>query len=97
MSVLDYFIRTAECRICRLCDIRPREPVEPARLQRALEKMALARSGSIPKRLPIRITGGSDGCCRVIDGNTTYHALVVLGETDGLVETVGTGDDDPPL
>ncbi|WP_028324358.1 hypothetical protein [Desulfatirhabdium butyrativorans] len=88
MSVFDYFIQTSGSRICPVGNILPREAADPARLARALEKMALARSGIIPKRLPIRVVSVSNGGYRVVDGNTTYHALVALGETNGLVEMV---------
>ena len=88
MSVLDYFIQTSGSRICPISEIRPREPADSERLARALQKMALARSGIIPKRLPIRVISVSGGGYRVVDGNTTYHALVALGEPDGVVEMV---------
>lgn len=88
MSVFDYFIQTSRSRVCPVGSIQPREPADPARLARALEKMALARSGVIPKRLPIRVVSVSGGVYRVVDGNATYHALVALGETNGLVEMV---------
>lgn len=86
MSAFDYFIQTPDCRVCPVCSLQPREPADPERLARALEKMALARLGLIPRRLPIRVIRVSDGCYRVIDGNTTCHALVALGEPDGVVE-----------
>lgn len=88
MSVSDYFIQSSGSRICPLSEIRPREPAYPERLARALEKMALARSGIIPKRLPIRVISVSGGGYRVVEGNTTYHALVALGEPNGVVEMV---------
>lgn len=92
MSVFDYFIQTERSRLLQLSRIQPREAVDPVRLDRALEKMALAKSGILPKRLPLRIRRDASGTYRVIDGNTTYHALVQLGEVVGLVEDLGEGD-----
>lgn len=92
MSVFDYFIQTERSKTLPLSQIQPREAVDPVRLERALERMALAKSGILPKRIPIRIRWDASGTYRVIDGNTTYHALVQLGEDAGLVEVFGEGD-----
>uniref|UniRef100_A0A7C4RUW2 ParB/Sulfiredoxin domain-containing protein n=1 Tax=Desulfatirhabdium butyrativorans TaxID=340467 RepID=A0A7C4RUW2_9BACT len=89
MSVFDYFIPTERSRILPLSRIQPREAVDPVRLERALEKMALAKSGILPKRRPIQVSCNPSGNYRVIDGNTTYYALVQLGEDAGVVEVVG--------
>ncbi len=86
MSVYDYFLQTEKSRILPLSEIQAREPADPDRLERALEKMAMAKSGIRPKRLPMRVLRQSSGKYRVIDGNTTYHALIVLGERAVVVE-----------
>ncbi|MEW6260395.1 MAG: hypothetical protein AB1547_10895 [Thermodesulfobacteriota bacterium] len=86
MSVFDYFLQTTTSRILSLSEIQAREPVDPDRLKRALEKMVLAKLGILPRRLPMRVVRDSSGKYRVIDGNTTYHALIALGEKTGVVE-----------
>lgn len=86
MSAFDYFLQTAKSRILSLSEIQAREPADPDRLERALEKMALAKSGILSRRLPMRVVLDSSGKYRVIEGNTTYHALVALGERAGVVE-----------
>jgi hypothetical protein len=48
--------------------------------------MAAAACGAQPKRLPLTVISRGDGCYQVVDGNSTFHALLELGEHEAIVE-----------
>lgn len=77
---------TPSCRMVPVVKIFPRETPDPMRVQRALVLMAAAAQGVGPKRQPLAVTNREDGCYQIIDGNSTWHALLELGEREAVVE-----------
>lgn len=86
--VSPYFKTTATSVVMPLAHLIRREAPDPERLKNAHERMAAARQGMFAKRKPIGVVDLGDGTFRVVDGNTTFHALLALGETEAVVEVL---------
>jgi hypothetical protein len=87
-AVSPYFKTTAFSIVMPLALLVRREAPDPERLKNAHERMTAARQGTFPKRKPIGVVGLGDGTFRVVDGNTTFHALLEMGETAAVVEVL---------
>ncbi len=87
-----YFKTTATSVVMPLAHLVRREAPDPGRLKNAHERMAAARRGTFEKRKPIGVAALDDGTFRVVDGNTTFHALLELGETEAVVEVLENGN-----
>jgi hypothetical protein len=83
-----YFKQTATSVVMPLAHLIRREAPDPQRLKNAHERMAAARRGTFAKRKPIGVVDLGDGTFRVVDGNTTFHALLELGESEAVVEVL---------
>jgi hypothetical protein len=81
-----YFKDTFSSVTMKLSDMIPRELPDPERLKKAHALMAAAKKGMFEKRKPIYVADMGNGKYKVLDGNTTLHALLELGETDAVVE-----------
>jgi hypothetical protein len=84
-----YFKITATSVMMPLSNLVAREAPDPQRLKNAHGRMAAARQGSFEKRKPIGVVDMGSGKFKVVDGNTTFHALLELGETEAVVEVLG--------
>jgi hypothetical protein len=71
-----------------LSHLIPREAADPQRLKNARLRMAAAKAGTFAKRKPIGVLDFGNGKFKVVDGNTTFHALLELGETEAVVEVL---------
>jgi hypothetical protein len=81
-----FFISTPGSCVLPLAHIRPREGPDPARVRNARALMDAAALGTHPKRRPLSVTPCGNDCYRVVDGNSTFHALLEIGESDAIVE-----------
>ena len=81
-----FFIITPTSLVLPLASIIPREPPDPARVRRALTLMTAAACGAHPKRQPVTVIFQGDGRYQIVDGNSTFHALLELGEQEAVVE-----------
>jgi hypothetical protein len=82
-----YFINTPGSCVLPLARLLPREAPDPARVRRARALMdAAAALGTNPKRHPLSVTPCGNDCYRVVDGNSTFHALLEIRECDAVVE-----------
>jgi len=81
-----FFTITPASQMVPLEKIFPREAPNPVRVRRAHALMAAAARGTGPKRQPITVNATRDGCYRVVDGNSTFHALLELGVPEAVVE-----------
>ncbi len=86
--VSPYFKTTATSVVMPLAHLVRREAPDPERLKNAHERMAGARQGTFEKRKPIGVVDLGNGTFRVVEGNTTFHALLELGETEAVVEVL---------
>lgn len=73
------------CLILPVSSILPRQAPDPARVKKALAKMSAAARGLGPKRPPLTVAAMEDGRYLLLDGNSTLHALLILGEQDAAV------------
>jgi hypothetical protein len=48
--------------------------------------MTAAARGAHPRRPPLSVISRGDGCYQIVDGNSTFHALLEIGERDAIVE-----------
>jgi hypothetical protein len=83
-----FFAITPTSRVLPLARIFPREPPDPVRIRRALALMAAAARGAHPKRQPLSVITTDDGCYQIVAGNSTFHALLELGEQEAVVEII---------
>ena len=83
-----YFKTTATSGVMPLALLVRREAPDPERLKNAHGRMAAARRGTLEKRKPFGVVDLGDGTFRVVDGNTTFHALLEMGETEAVVEVL---------
>jgi hypothetical protein len=81
-----FFISTPGSCVLPLAHIRPREAPDPARVLRARALMDAAALGTHPKRRPMSVTPCGNDCYLVVDGNSTFHALLAMGEHEAIVE-----------
>ena len=72
-----------------MADIAARETPNPERVRRALDLMMDAKAGIIEKRAPLKVVPMENGGYRVVDGNSTLHALRELREMIAVVTIVG--------
>ena len=63
-----------------------REAPDPKRMEHAHEYMKGAKEGTGEKRKPISVMAMGNGKYKILDGNTTFHALQELGEGKAIVE-----------
>ena len=81
-----FFVITLASCVLPLAQILPREAPDPVRVRRARALMQDAAHGAHPKRPPITVRRlGIDGYM-IVDGNSTFHALLELGESEAIVE-----------
>jgi hypothetical protein len=83
-----FFIVTPTSRLVPLAKIFPREAPDPTRVRRAHALMSAAAQGAIPKRHPLAVMPRGDNCYQIVEGNSTYHALIELGEQAAVVELI---------
>ena len=81
-----YFMNTPESVAVPLAEIVCRETPDPERVKRAQQLMMDAKAGKGEKRKPIEVMKMENGKYRVIDGNSTLHALKELQETTAVVK-----------
>ena len=81
-----YFKDTFSSVSIKLSDLVAREAPDPERLKTAHARMKAAKDGAFEKRKPIYVFQMGNGKYKVLDGNTTLHALMELGETEAVVE-----------
>ncbi len=81
-----YFKDTFTSVTMKIADMVPRGAVDPERLKTAHARMRAAKAGVLDKRKPIYVFEMGNGKYKVLDGNTTLHALLELGETEAVVE-----------
>ena len=81
-----YFVNTPDSVAIPLSNIVARETPEPKRVTRALQLMMDAKAGKRDKRKPIEVVKTENGKYRVIDGNSTLHALRELQEISAIVK-----------
>lgn len=81
-----YFKETSTSIVVPIAALEPREPPYPERLENAHRRMQAAKAGTFEKRKPIGVMDLGNGHFKVLDGNTTFHALLELGETEAVVE-----------
>ena len=81
-----FFNLTPTSRMLPLARILPREAPDPIRVSRALARMTAAARGTHPKRQPLSAISRGGGRYQLVDGNSTYHALLELGEREAVVE-----------
>ena len=81
-----FFIMTPCSCVLSLAQILPREAPDPDRVRRAHALMKEAARGVQPKRPPITVRRLGINCYKIIDGNSTFHALLELGEREAVVE-----------
>ena len=86
-----YFKETSTSIVVPLAALEPREPPDPERLKNAHRRMQAAKAGTFEKRKPIGVVHLGDGHFKVLDGNTTFHALLELGETEAVAEVLKDG------
>lgn len=81
-----YFKDTFSSVSVKLSDLVAREAPDPERLKTAHARMKAAKDGVFEKRKPIYVFQMGNGKYKILDGNTTFHALLELGETEAVVE-----------
>ena len=81
-----YFAYTPDSLTVPLADIVARETPDPVRVKRAHQLLVDAKAGKGEKREPIEVMKMENGKYRVIDGNSTLHALKELQETTAVVK-----------
>jgi hypothetical protein len=81
-----FFIITPASCVLPLAQIFPREAPDPARVRRALALMHDAARGVHPRRPPIKVVRLGLERYQIVDGNSTYHALLELGRSEAIVE-----------
>ena len=81
-----YFVNTPDSVAIPLSNIVARETPGPERVTRALQLMMDAKAGKRDKRKPIEVVKMENGKYRVIDGNSTLHALRELQEISAIVK-----------
>jgi hypothetical protein len=87
MVIVDspFFIITPASCVLPLAQILPREAPDPARVRRALALMHAAAHGVHPRRPPITVKRLGIDCYKIVDGNSTFYALLELGESEAIV------------
>ncbi len=85
-----FFIITPASCVLPLNKIVPRETPDPARVRRAHALMQDAAHEVHPKRPPITVTRLSIDCYKIVDGNSTFQALLELGESEAVVEIINS-------
>lgn len=81
-----FFIITPASCVLPLAQILPREAPDPDRVRRAHALMKEAARGVQPKRPPITVRRLGINRYKIIDGNSTFHALLELREREAVVE-----------
>lgn len=82
-----YFEQTENSSVYRIDRIFPREEPKTERLRNALRFMDEAKRGKREKRSPLLLRYNSEkNRYQIVDGNTTLHALKILGEEYADVE-----------
>ena len=81
-----FFIITPASWVLPLAKILPREAPDPDRVRRARALMSKAAHGTHPKRPPITVRRLGLEHYKIVDGNSTFHALLELGESEAIVE-----------
>ena len=81
-----FFTFTPTSRLVSLARIFPREAPDPVRVRRAHALMTAAAQGAIPKRQPLSVMARGDGCYQIVEGNSTFHALLEIGVEEAVVE-----------
>jgi hypothetical protein len=78
-----YFELTPSTRIVELARLRPTRPPQsqPESVVVALERLADAAAGRIPRRAPLAVRPRNDDL-EILDGNATYGAARALGWPD---------------
>jgi hypothetical protein len=79
-----YFDLAPDAQIVEIERLHPTKPPaqQPASVARALDRMAEASAGGIPRRPPLLVRRREDGDFDIIDGNATYGAARKLGWPD---------------
>jgi citrate lyase gamma subunit len=88
-----YFQSTPTSVTMKLSDVTKREdipntPQRQAKKATAIDRMAKSLTGEFPARVPVKVVKRPDGSHKLLDGNTTYHVLQEMGETEIEVEVV---------
>ncbi len=86
-----YFKETSTSIVVPLAALEPSVPPVPEQLKNAHRLMQAAKAGTFEKRKPIGVAELGNGHFKVLDGNTTFHALLELGETEAVVEVLKDG------